>query len=412
MPGAIRRAAIVADLADSEVFAMIDSTTRRLRDLLKLRRSPFEVSISGAVRVDRVAGLLRLSPNLELEVVPKFLDAADASWQEDFFVLALFSQTGRILPRDRMSAGHGDRGDLASLIGQTMARMYAENQRQPVRVYRQRDTVEFAYDGDVDPLDLFVPEPHGFPQRLLQLRPDNEYNAVVCQAVLALLPEVRDAETRKQLLRVRQALGQQPAVRQVRARRLPARYRQWQPLYDLSVEVLRGFGVGFTQQHLLAPGFVLRTWETWQALVEAAVRTGLAGMQVHGQVSYNLGQRSTDALDVTPDVVVMRTGTKLGVIDAKYRTREGKAASVDAGDIYESLAFLRATGTHAAILLYPRPADAGARLPVGTCEQFEQVTVGSTTITALTVEVRGISGVNGYMHFAQRLAAGVQPLLP
>jgi len=412
VPGLVRQAAQAVGTSDAEVFAMFDSTTRRLRDLLRLRRSPFDLSVSGSVRVDGIAGLLRLRPDLELEVVPKFLDARTQTWQEDFFVLALFSQTGRILPRERISAGHGHRGDLASLVGQTFARMYSENQRRPVRAYRHRGATEFAYDGDVDPLDLFAPEPDGFPQRVLQLRRDNEYNSVLAGAVEALLPEVRDAETRKQLVRVRQALGPQAPVRQVRPLRLPARHREWQQLHDLAVEVLRGFGVGYVQRHLLAPGFVLRTWETWQALVEAALRTALSGVQVLGQRPYNLGQRTAQPLDVTPDVTVLRSGVPVGVLDAKYRTRQGKVLSVDAGDVYETLAFLRATGTSRAVLLYPRPADGQPPLPVGSCQQFEQVTVGNAVITALAAEVRGISGTDGYASFAQRLAAAVQPHLP
>ena len=406
-PGLVRSAAAALGVPDAEVLALLDPAARRLRELLRLRSSPLTVSASGSLRVDGIAGLVRLSPDLELQIAPKFLDPNDPGWQEDFFLLAVFSRTGRVLPREQIRAGHGRRGDLATLVGQTLVQLFWENHRRPVRSYRTREVQEFAYEGDVDPIDLFVPPPDGWPQRVLQLRRDNEHNAVLAGAVRALLPEVRDSETRRQLLRVGQAIGHQAPVTSLRPVRLPSRYRQWQVAYDLSLQVLRGFGVGFQAEHLHTPGFVLRTWETWQALVEAALRTGTPA-EVLGQRPYRLGDRSTSPLDVTPDVVIVVNGVPVLVVDAKYRTREGTKPSMAADDIYETLAFLRATGTSRAVLLYPRPSDAGPVLPVGSVELFEQVDVGAERIVALAVECRGISATDGYGHFASRLSSAVQ----
>ncbi|TKJ24331.1 hypothetical protein [Blastococcus sp. CCUG 61487] len=406
-PGVVRSAAAALGVPHDEVLALLDPAARRLRELLRLRSSPFMVSASGSLRVDGIAGLVRLSPDLELQIAPKFLDPDDPGWQEDFFLLAVFSRTGRVLPREHIRAGHGRRGDLATLVGQTLVQLFWESHRRPVRSYRTREVQEFAYEGDVDPIDLFVPPPDGWPQRVLQLRRDNEHNAVLAGAVRALLPEVRDSETRRQLLRVGQAIGHQPPVTSLRPVRLPSRYRQWQVAYDLSLQVLRGFGVQFQEEHLLTPGFVLRTWETWQALVEAALRTGMPA-EVLGQQPYRLGDRSTSPLDVTPDVVIVVNGTPVLVVDAKYRTREGTRPSMAADDIYETLAFMRATGTTSAVLLYPRPSDVGPVLPVGSVELFEQVDVGAERIVALAVECRGISATDGYGHFASRLSSAVQ----
>lgn len=399
-PRVIQRVGALLGLADDDVVAMFTKAAGRLRELLNLRSSPFEIRLTGAVRVDGVAGLLRLSPGLELEVVPKFLDAEEDTWQEDFFQLALFSQTGRMLPREQVRAGHADRGDLATLVGRTLSQMYWENHRRPVRTYRRKIVNEYSVDGDVDALDLLLPEAGGFPQQVLQLSRDNDYNAVIASAVRVLLPEVRDAETRKQLLRVGQALAPQPVVSRPRRRRLPARHSRWQATYDLSHAVLQGFGVGFDAAHLLAPGFVLRTWTTWQALVESATRAGLPAFTVLGQPSYPLGKRRTDNLMVTPDVVITDAATPHLVVDAKYRTREGAKPTIDASDIYETLAFLRATGTTRAVLLYPRPSSQGDAQAVGTTTEFERVRVGTDSIVGMEVECRGISAGDGYGTFA------------
>ena len=377
--GLVARAAADTGASSAQVEALLEDGARRLRDVLNLKRSPFTLGTHGSLRVEGLAGLLRISPQLELQVAPKFLDLSDPTWLEDFFWLALFSQTGRILPREQIRAGHGRRGDLATLVGRTLAQLFWENHRRPVRAYRTREINEFAYEGDVDPTDLFIPPPDGYSQRVLQLRRDNEHNAVIAAAVRAVLPEVRDSETRQQLLRVTQAIGPQPPVTSLRPIRLSNRYRHWQVVYDLSLQVLRGFGLEFVQDHLLAPGFILRTWETWQALIESAVRTGLPTHQVHCQQGYELGERTKAGevgdLVVTPDVVVARNEQPLLVVDAKYRTREGFRPAIVSGDVYESLAFMRATGTRSTVLLYPRTSDSGTAQPVGTVEEFEQVTV-------------------------------------
>jgi hypothetical protein len=407
-PRVIQRAAALLGVSDNEVVALFTRAAARLRDLLNFRRSPFDIQLTGAVRVDGIAGLLRLSPHLEIEVVPKFLDAEEETWQEDFFQLALFSQTGRMLPREQVRAGHADRGDLATLVGRTLSQMYWENHRRPVRTYRQKTLSEYSVDGDVDPLDLLLPEAEGFQQQVLQLSRNNDYNAVIASAVRVLLPEIRDAETRKQLLRVGQALEPQPAVHRPQRQRLPARHSRWQATYDLSYAVLQGFGVGFNAEHLLAPGFVLRTWTTWQALVESAIRAGLPSYTVLGQATFTLGKRGTDNLLVTPDVVINNAGAPRLVVDAKYRTREGAKPTINASDVYETLAFLRGTGTTRAVLLYPRPSSQGAAQTVGTATEFERVEVGAELIVGMEIESRGISDGNAYETFATTLAEALK----
>ncbi|MCR6688906.1 hypothetical protein [Cellulomonas sp.] len=408
----VRQAGADTNATTAQVEALLDAAARRMRDLLHLRASPFTLGTHGSLRVDGIAGLLRLSPELELQVAPKFLDVADPAWLEDFFWLALFSQTGRILPREQIRAGHGRQADLATLVGRTLAQLFWENHRRPVRSYRTREVNEFAYEGDVDPVDLVVPPPDGYGQPVLQLQRDNVHNAVIAAAVRTVLPEIRDNETRQQLLRVTQAIGPQPPVTSLRAVPLPNRYRNWQVVYDLSLQILRGFGMAFAEDHLLAPGFVLRTWETWQALVEAGLRTGMPSQQILGQSLHKLGLRTSGDLEVKPDVVVSDGDRPLLIVDAKYRTREGDKPSVVAGDVYESLAFMRATGTTRTLLLYPRTSDSGDARSVGTLELFERIDVGDERVVALTVEVRGISAHDGYSRFSAGISAAATQHLP
>ncbi|GAB2652608.1 hypothetical protein GCM10027169_17080 [Gordonia jinhuaensis] len=383
----------------------------RLGSTLRLKQNPIAVTTHGGVRVEGIAGIVRLTDVLELQIVPKFLDEEDPSWQDDFFVLALLSQTGRILPAEQIRAGNGERGDLATLVARTMVQMYWELHRRPLRTYRRRQVERFAYDGDVDPISLVLPEPDGFTQTVTVLARDNDPNAVIASAAGALLTEVADGETRQQLSRLIQSLAPQRSIARASSRKLPARQRSWQTLYDLSVQVLNGFGLTYKAEHLLAPGYVMRTWPTWQTLCETALRTGLGGANMQGSPVYVLGSRHSTDFRVYPDVVVTANGVPTGVVDAKYRTHLGRNESVDNGDVYETLAFLRATGTTRAALLYPRPAHTGPALPVGTCETFETVTVGKERIAGITVECRGISKTNGFNDFAKRVGAAVSTAL-
>lgn len=406
-PGLLEKIAQRADVTHLEAAGLFARVAERLRHLLGARTNPFEISMSGSVRVDQLAGLIRLTPTIELQVVPKFLDVKDDSWQDDFFLLALFSQSGRVLPRDRVRAGISTRSDLATLVGQTLVRMVNENQRRPIRTYSMREVQDFSLDGDVDPMEFAVLDPEGLRQTVLNLRRDNPFNAALSAAMTTLLQEVRDSETRKQLTRAIHNLGRQSALPAKLPQFLPARYREWQSPYDLARQVLEGFGVGYSPQHLHAPGFVLRTWSTWQSLVVAALRTGLPNATVAATPPYTLGKRALADMDVTPDAVVSIDGAPRLVVDAKYRTREDRAATIAASDVYESMAFMEATDTTRTVLIYPRPASEGPAMEVGSTRLFETVTIGSRIIEGFTAEVRGISGIDGFARFSSQLASTV-----
>ena len=63
----------------------------RVASNLKLNYNPIVVDTKGIRAID-FAGLIRITPSLELEVAPKFLGLNDAysAWREDFFSCPLF----------------------------------------------------------------------------------------------------------------------------------------------------------------------------------------------------------------------------------------------------------------------------------------------------------------------------------
>jgi len=414
--GVVAAASTATGVPETVIERLLTATGERLRESLRTGSPPVQVRRESVLVAD-VAGLLRLSPVLELEIAPKFLGNDWQTWREDFFVLATLSRHGRVLPRSRVSAGHGARDDLATLIGRSIAGMYWENHRRPLRTYRRRPTVEFTYDGDVDEESIAVPEADGFRQTRVTFDRANRFNATIQAAVVELLPEVRDSETRKQLSRVYDALApQRQASQRHRPRTVPTRARVWQPLYDLSRQVADGFGLHLERGGLSAPGFVMNTWRCWEDLVFLGARAG-ASLQVSGQRPFTLGERTNDGIktsvSVCPDVTVGAESPPVLLVDAKYKGRveRGRTRMAEA-DIYEAMAFLEATGAERIVLAYPRIPRAGDGVPTtGACTEFERVVIGRRTIIGVELEVRGISRAGGFRAFTSGMGAGLAPWL-
>lgn len=365
----------------------------------------------GGFRVGGVAGLIRLTTGIELEVCPKFLAADDLTWRDDFFLIATLTRYGRVLPRETLQAGASEKYSLADLIALTILEMYETNKTRPLRVYKKRVWKSFEIDGDLDPESLLTPDDSGFLQEGILLDRTNQFNQVIFHAVCLLLPEVRDGDVRRRLSEVRLRLapqGNRPNAR-LTMKRLPARHSRWQDLYDLAGEILRGFGIGFRDRtRLFAPGFVLRTANAWEMLILLAVRSMMSDRIVK-KLEHELGHRmkvqdgKIVPVRVTPDITVARSDGITVPVDAKYKGRIGpdgvEQIGISNADVYEALAFMDATAANRCVLLYPKP---GTREPraVGTCEVFESVDVYGRLVLGATVETRGIAGPGGLKDFS------------
>jgi hypothetical protein len=362
--------------------------------------------------VGEVAGIIRLSPRVELEVAPKFLGVTSETWREDFFLIANLSRSGRVLSRERISASSGARQDLASLVARSMANMYWEQHRRPLRTYRRNEIREFSFEGDPDFESLYLPDDEGFRQEQVQFDRRNKFNSVISSAARTLASEVRDPDARRQIQRVNRALApQEPTSGSIRPVRLPGRHRHWQELHDLSCDVLTGLGTRFLPGRYRAPGFILETWRAWEDLVLAALRVGMKELSVTHQPS-RLGVRiiptaagtRIETVNVTPDVTLRDAKQVRLLIDAKYKSRVGpKKTRVVESDLYESLAFLEATGIRRIVLAYPRPFDP-VEVPLGAATEVERLQVSGREVIAMEIQVSGISRSGGFRRFALAFA--------
>lgn len=384
----------------------------RVRGRLGLEASPVVWS-ADRVQFQNCAGLLVLAPGFELEVAPKFLGDV-TGWREDFFLLATLSHHGRLLDSEGLKASSHVTSDLATLIGRSLVDMYWRNQRRPLRTYRRLMRQEFAIEGDFDPEDLHSPGEEGFDQQVTTFTRSNRFNAVISAAAANLALVVPDPETRARLERVAQHLPRQLTPSRLNDQRLPNRARGWQTTFDLSLDILRGLGGAYDPRNALAPGFVMQTWQVWEHLVTISARSGLSPKNVSVQSRHNLGKRysngSASDLNVYPDLEAKWSvdgEARRAIIDAKYKgSVERGALTVSSADIYEALAFSRATGIKDVILAYPcipKPSLVGAR--VGDAAEFSKIVVEDITIRAVELGVCGISQRGGLKKFAAALCA-------
>ena len=394
---------------------ILNDAGERVRRLLRLETSPL-CWMDGGVQFRNVAGILLLAPQLELEIAPKFLGDAPG-WREDFFLLATLSSHGRLLDREKLSSSSRETSDLTTLIGRSFVELYNQNRRRPIRAYRRVPHTGFSLEGDFAPEELFMPSEDGFSQEVTTFTSRNSYNAVLHAAASKLATAVSDVETRARLEHVAQHLHHQaPPTRLIR-RRLPSRARYWQPAYDLAVDILRGFGGAFDPKELAAPGYMVKTWQVWEDLVSLGLRLGFGARELSLQRRYRLGDRKVagdvSPVTVTPDCVLLwddDDGRRAVVVDAKYKGHvDRRDRGISSGDLYEALAFSRATSARDVFLIYPMTIGKGAEPLgfVGSVNEVGTVRVDDTRVRAIELGVRGISETGGLRRFANTLRSAI-----
>lgn len=394
-------------------------TDRGARIALTLGATENPLTVAGlSISAQKVAGVVRLAPYAELEIAPKFLGVGDAAegWREDFFFIAVLSKHGHLLELERISASTQQANDLSSLIAQAITGMYWQEHRRPIRTYRRFVEHDFFLDGDVDPFDLVLPGPDGYPQERLRFTSANRPNAILSAAAGALHDHVRSPSLAAGLSRVQDHLGKQPRLPRgaLPRSRLSGRSRAWQPLMDLAVDTLNGMGLGFAGGPARAPGFVVSTWQLWQDLLTIAARLAFRPAYVRAEQPVALGGRYRSdgqrqgRLNVHPDIEVALPGLPRFIVDAKYKGRVDRLKlHVAESDVYEAMAFSRACGGCAVILAYPSLATMERREP-GTITPIETIRIeGAGPIVAVHVEARGISQIGGLTRFVQNLRHGL-----
>ena len=385
------------------LISQINNLNERLRLSLGLESPPITVSGNGQWKVDGIAGLMRLNPETEIEVVPKFL-AGTEKWQRDFFLISTLVRTGRLLNADHISTGTADRGDLATLVARTLISGHLANQRKPVRNYKTTHQVDFSFEGEVDLDSLLMPAADGYKIQKIELTGVNEYSNILKSALEILLPQVGAGDTRAMLNRIIGGLKGNIRPQNRTFPRLPARYAAWSETFELSKLVINGMGLDLAGGSFSGPGFVVTTWQAWQQLCDEAILRAFRNLDGATQHPFLLGTRSRTDLSVRPDLTLFKNGKPILLLDAKYKTRFDRKEFVTNADVYESLAFMNASKCNKMILLYPETHQVGE---IGSIREFEKIEVEDKSIKAVAIQIRGISDSSGFVRLVDSLREGL-----
>lgn len=416
---------VVADMAAathrpvSEIRDLVMQRGERAATTLGLSDSPLALTGS-AIRAEGMAGLLRIDRGLELEIAPKFLGTGQehAGWAEDFFFLAMLSRHGYLLAKESVSSARGT-SDLMTLLANALIGMYWQLHRRPLKAYRNVHEESFFLDGEVDPFDLRLPSADGFTQTSFQFTRSNPTNALIKVAAKTLAGQVRSYQLQERLSCLASHLGPQPEPprRKLDAWRLSPRARAWQPVLDLSVDIIGGVGAGLHPGERRGPGFIVNTWRVWQDLLSIAARIHFGGAHAIPEKKRVLGSRHNllsgklSDLVVKPDLRIQQRDAPLFLVDAKYKGRVGRSGfRISEADVYEALAFSRASDDCPIVLAYPRTSDR-APAGLGSLCVMERIEIDATRIIAVDVEVRGISSKGGLPRFCERFGTCLATVL-
>ena len=396
---------------------LLQRAGERIQRSLNLKTSPFEQNSKGLL-AKGIAGLVRLNSQVELEIIPKFLDGAehDNDWRSDFYYLATLSRHGQLLANDKLSGSTATDRDLPTLVARAICDMFESNARNPLRHYKRVQERSFMLDGDLDFSEIVTPHPEGLLQASIKYSHENHWNATISTAARLLFDEVTDPQILNRLSRIFHALGNQKLARSSVAKTVPSRHKAWEPLYLLSWDIVKGFGLDYANGNALTPGYVVSTWQLWEDLLSVSAKLGYGFEAVATQAQFRLATRHTTsgqkAANVFPDIVISPPEEQQPfVFDAKYKTNSAKAYSrINEADIYEAMAFAKATGTNTIILGYPMRPRKGATVKVGEIDHFETICLDSLTIHGVEIEVRGISQYRGLTTLSSNLREGLEEI--
>lgn len=402
--GAFTSFACAADtlgIAATEVRALIDKAIATLG--LELETC-YEIRGS-SIRFTGISGMLALDAKRWIEIIPKFIGQSHENWREDFLWIISKTNAGGLNFLSSIPSSSRKDSSLYDLIARAWCDYFEENERKLIRKYKKADWSSFNIDGDLieDGPDSLSEE--GFLQRGIVLTRKNIFNSLLREAAEVLLRRVSCPQISQRIARAASKLGNRdPNFRLSDLPELPARNIDWSNCVNISTLVLSSSGIGYGSPEITAmPSFVIKTHVVWESFVRLLCKTAFNESSVSKR-GYQLGWRIKPngiqaELEVTPDVSAISQGGRTQILDAKYKggpsgpKGQAQGLSISNADIYESLAFMDASGCDTIWLVYP------SSLFVNSPEQLpriETVKVKDKTVFAAFLGIGGISKPDGW----------------
>lgn len=398
--------------------SLLIKANARIMKALSMNSAPF-VMDSDTVRAVNVAGAIRLSAQIELEIIPKYLGFSDqdVNWKEDFYLLATLSKHGRLLEGDNIRTISAFRSTLFDIAGRALAENFVPLRRHLLRKYRRDKFEEFSIEGEIIFEDAFLRQPDGIPQEKVTFDIQNEYNSTILAAMIHVQPHITDVKVQRILQEAITILKPQKPVHLDRPRlELPARDIRWKSEYDLAYDIIHGMGAIFTDGNILSPGFIVSTWQIWEWLLTTAIRVGEVTLNVVGQKPFPLGTVQNhdpinqQQVNVYPDVSAIQpdTGEVIYLVDAKYKLLSYKNRESNRADLYEAFAFCQSSKCQYLFLAYPGDTVQGEDGSINVSATYQ---IEDNTIIAIQVPVQGLSAPGGLRYFSNMLTTGIHNIL-
>ena len=262
------------------------------------------LSISGSLRIDRdrftfsrIAGIFPVTEQLEVEVIPKFMNGNEA-WRSDFLLLLARTRWGVLAERQMVSTSKSrDRG-INDSLAMVFLTMFDKVSHVPIRTYQRQILQQFEIEGDLDEETVLLPDKDGFIQTVTEFTRRNDYNAVIAAAAQILSQSASDFDLRARLTRAVYQLGPQGSLPTSIPRMVPSRFRNWSDIYGLSIDILDGYGIDYVNQgEVMSPGFVVRTSDAWEEFIRQALVAGMESCTVAFQEKHPFAKRDNSTLN-------------------------------------------------------------------------------------------------------------------
>ncbi len=400
-------------LLSDDIRPLIDRANRVIQQVLRVKRNVLVIS-DGKLRALGIAGTIRLSKELELEIIPKMLDdQGEGDWKESLFLLAALSKYGSIITSEHIHSSTAYKDSLYDIAGRVLAREYSLQRRKPIRQYRRERFCDYSIDGDIDFERVFEKNPDGIPQDRVSFDNVNPYNSTIQTAMRIVLPYVKEPSIQQILSRAVTELGHQPAASSHRLK-VPARNREWAEMYNLAFDIVMGMGSSLETGEIMSPSFIVDTWRIWEWLITVAFQVGLGNrLRVIPQAAIPWGEKKTNGkrsrINVFPDISIYSFADQTSpvfIVDAKYKVFSEKGSpEIDRDDLYEAFAFCHATGAKRLFLAYPAVAD--CETVSGSVTQIANYEIADVSISAILVAFGSITKQGDITAFCRKLSAEI-----
>jgi len=168
-----------------DLYSSVETVNRRIKRNLDCSRDVLMIT-EGRLRACGIAGIVRLTNHIELEIVPKFLGYTnDASWQSTLYLLSVMSKHGAVLANEHILSSTSYVASLYDIAGRMLAQGYQKHKRKLIRKYRKEVFFDFAIDGEIDFDTIMDQNQDGKKQSRIRFDIFNGYNATITKAMQA-----------------------------------------------------------------------------------------------------------------------------------------------------------------------------------------------------------------------------------